>query len=525
MSQKYMMGIDFGTESCRVGLFDLHGRLIAVAIEPYSTHYPHPGWAEQDPDDWWVALGRAANTVMTGASVDANDVHGVSADATTMTVVASDSSGNVLRPAIMWMDVRASVQAERAWSSDSTARLYNSGGTGAASAEWYPFKVAWIKEEEPDVYAKAHRIVDATDWITFMLTGDWAVNTNSAALRMYHNSDAGGWPRDFYEHVGVGDVFAKVPERLVAPGERVGVLSRAAASHLGLKAGMPVGQGATDASAGVIGLGVVRPGKAVLITGSSHALFGQAATSVHGHGFWGSYTDAIIRGQYTVEAGQVSTGSVMKWFRDQLARDVLARAEREGASAYDILNAEAADIPIGSDGLIVNEYFQGNRTPYTDAKARGLVWGLSLAHTRAHLYHAIQEGICYGTAHNLRAMAAAGFEATEMVVSGGMAKSRALLQLHADVTGVPVTLTEVSDAPILGSAMCAAVGAGAFPDLPTAATAMVHEVVELQPDSARHDAYRFYVDAYCAGYPALRDEMHRLVDHEATKHLGAGSRQ
>ena len=357
-----------------------------------------------------------------------------------------------------------------------------------------------------------------------MLTGDWAVNTNSAALRMYHNSDAGGWPRDFYEHVGVGDVFAKMPERLVAPGERVGVLSRAAASHLGLKSGMPVGQGATDASAGVIGLGVVRPGKAVLITGSSHALLGQAATSVHGHGFWGSYTDAIIRGQYTVEAGQVSTGSVMKWFRDQLARDVLARAEREGVSAYDILNAEAADIPIGSDGLIVNEYFQGNRTPYTDAKARGLVWGLSLAHTRAHLYHAIQECICYGTAHNLRAMAAAGFEATEMVVSGGMAKSRALLQLHADVTGVPVTLTEVSDAPILGSAMCAAVGAGAFPDLPTAATAMVHEVVKLQPDRAIHDAYRFYVDAYCAGYPALRDEVHRLVDHEATKHLGSGRR-
>ena len=335
---------------------------------------------------------------------------------------------------------------------------------------------------------------------------------------MYHNADRGGWPRDFYEHVGVGDVFTKLPERLVYVGELVGTLSGSAAAHLGLRAGTPVGQGATDASAGVIGLGVVQPGKAVLITGSSHALFGQAPAAVHGAGFWGSYTDAIVRGQYTVEAGQVSTGSVMKWFRDELARDAAAQAARDGVSAYETLNAEAADIPVGSDGLIVNEYFQGNRTPYTDAKARGLVWGLTLAHTRAHLYHAIQEGICYGTAHNLRTMASAGFRATEMVVSGGMTQSRALVQLHADVTGVPVKLTEVTDGPALGSAMCAAVAAGVYPDLPAAAGAMVHEVESLLPDPARHEAYRFYVDAYCAGYPAIRDQIHSVVDHESAQH-------
>jgi ribulokinase len=518
VSEQYTIGIDFGTEGCRVGLFDLQGRQIGVAAESYPTSYPHPGWAEQDPRDWWLALGKAARTVLAQTHVRAQDVFGVSADATTMTVVASDGQGVPLRPAIMWMDVRASTQAERALSTDSQARLYNAGGTGPASAEWYPFKVAWMKEHEPDIYATASRIVDATDWVTYMLTGDWAVNTNSAALRMYHNADRGGWPRDFYEHVGIGDVFSKLPERLVYPGEAVGVLSGAAATHLGLKAGIPVGQGATDASAGVIGLGVVRPGKAVLITGSSHALFGQAATAVHGNGFWGSYTNAIIRGQYTVEAGQASSGSVMKWFRDQLARDVVAQAERENVSAYDLLNVEAADIPIGSDGLIVNEYFQGNRTPYTDAKARGLFWGLSLAHTRAHLYHAIQEGICYGTAHNLRVMAASGFDVTEIVVSGGMTKSRALLQLHADITGVSMKLTEVSDAPVLGSAMCAAVGAGAYSDLPTAASAMVHEIVRIEPDPARHDEYSFYVDAYCAGYPAIRDQTHRLVDHETAKH-------
>jgi ribulose kinase len=207
----------------------------------------------------------------------------------------------------------------------------------------------------------------------------------------------------------------------------------------------------------------------------------------------------------------------MKWFKDNFARDLVSAADRTGANVYDVLNAESASIPIGSDGLIVNEYFQGNRTPYTDSKARGIIWGLSLAHGPAHLYRAIQEGICYGSAHILRAMAGAGFEVTELVAAGGMTKSRALMQMHADVTGVPITMTKVGDAVALGSSMCAAIGAGFYPDLQSAAAGMVHEVDTLQPDPARHEEYGFYVDAYCAGYPALREEIHKVVDHEAAK--------
>jgi FGGY-family pentulose kinase len=511
------LGIDVGTESCRVGIFDLQGKPVAIAANTYPTTHPHPGWAEQDPLDWWAALGQSTQQALAEGGIDPADVVAVSADATTTSVVAADKEGSPLRPAIMWMDVRASAQADRALTSDSKARLYNAGGSGPASAEWFPFKVAWLKENEPATFDAAYMIVDATDWVTHKLTGDWTVNINSGAHRMYYNRDHGGWPKDFYEHVGAGAVFGKLPERVADLGENIGTLSPAAAAHTGLKAGIPVGQGPCDAWAGQIGLGVVEPGKIVLITGSSHVISGQSGTSVYGQGFWGGYTDGVVRGQYTVEGGQVSTGSVMKWFKDQLARDVRDRAEREGVSVYDLLNEEAAGVPIGSDGLIVNEYFQGNRTPYTDAKARGIVWGLSLAHSRAHVYHAIQEGICYGTAHILRAFAAAGFAAKELVVCGGFTKSQSLLQLHADIIGLPITLTEVQDGPILGSSMCAAVGAGIFPDLPSAAKQMVHEVASLQPDKARNDAYQFYIDEYCAAYPALRPEIHKVVDHEAAK--------
>jgi FGGY-family pentulose kinase len=517
------MGIDFGTESCRVGLFDLLGRPVAVAAHTYPTTHPHPGWAEQNPYDWWQALGRASHDALAAGQIDPADVIAVSADATTMTVVASDQEGNPLRPAILWMDIRAGAQAERATRSTSKARLYNAGGTGPASAEWYPFKVAWLKENEPATYAAAHMVTDATDWITHKLTGAWTVSVNAAAFRMYYNRDLGGWPVDFYTELGLGDVFTKLPDTVADLGANVGSLSLTAAAHLGLKPGIAVGQGPVDSAAGLIGLGVVEPGQTALITGSSHALFGQSDQPVYGAGFWGGFADAIIPGQYTVEGGQVSTGSVMKWFKDQFARDVREQAEREGRSVYDLLNAESAAIPIGSDGLIVNEYFQGNRTPYTDAKARGIIWGLSLAHTRAHVYHAIQEGICYGTAHNLRAMAAAGFSARQLVVSGGMTKSPDLIQLHADVTGLPITLTEVQDGPLLGSAMCAAVGAGVFPDLPAAARQMVNQIGTIRPDPARHQAYAFYVDAYCSAYPALRSDIHRVVDHEAAYLTGDGN--
>lgn len=513
----YLMGIDYGTESCRVAIFDLQGHPVTFAATPYKTTHPRPGWAEQSPTDWWNALQASCHKALASSGIQPHEIAGISYDATTMTVVAMNDKGEELRPAIMWMDVRATEQAARAETSDSVARLYNGAGTAPATAEWYPFKAAWLKENEPDTYARATRLVDAPDWLNHKLTGEWTTNINSAALRMYYNRSQGGWPTDFYEHVGCGDVFDKIPEHILDLGTPVAGLSNVAAQLLGLVPGTPVAQGPADAWAGQIGLGVVEPGKMALITGSSHVLTGQSDKEVHGTGFFGAYTDGVVKGQYTVEGGQVSTGSVLKWFKDNFAPTIVQASEQTGISAYDLLNVKAKDIPIGSDGLIINEYFQGNRTPYTDSKARGIIWGLSLMHTPAHMYHAIQESVCYGTAHNLRAMTQAGFEVSEIVACGGSTKSRDWMQMHSDVTGVPITLTEVGDAVVLGSCMLAAVGAGLYPDLQEAAKNMVHTLDRLEPDAGRHEEYSYYLDKYCDTYPQLQEMTHDLVDHEAEK--------
>jgi ribulose kinase len=234
-------------------------------------------------------------------------------------------------------------------------------------------------------------------------------------------------------------------------------------------------------------------------------LVGQSDHPGSGEGFFGAYTDAVVPGQYTVEGGQVSTGSVLKWFKDNFCADVVEEAEAKGVDPYDLLNQRASELPVGSDGLIVNEYWQGNRTPYTDPEARGSIWGLSLHHTPAHLYKAIQEGVCYGTAHILRHMEAAGVDVRELVSAGGAANSREWMQMHADVTGVPIALTEVGDAPVLGCAILAAAGAGVHPDVRRAAEAMVHRTEVIEPDPERHREYQFFVDAYADTYPRVRD--------------------
>lgn len=514
----YVLGIDYGTESCRVAIFDLQGRPLTFAATPYKTNFPHPGWAEQDPDEWWKAVQASCHRALANAGVSPAAIAGISYDATTFTMVTLDAKGESIRPAIMWMDNRATKQSARAEQSDSVARLINNGGKGAAPAENFPFKAAWLKENEPENWARAAHVLDAADWVTYKLTGEWTANINTHSIRSYYNRAQGGWPTDFYETVGCGDLLAKVPERVVNLGEQVGTLGTIPAQLLGLRPGIPVAQGPGDAWAGQIGLGVLSPGKFALITGSSHVLTGQSDTEIHGEGFWGSYTDAVVPGQFTVEGSGVSTGSVLKWFKDNFASDVVAAAEKVGLNPYDVLNEQSRNIPIGSDGLIINEYFQGNRTPYTDSKARGIMWGLSLAHTPAHVYHAIQEAVCYGIGHSVKAFKKAGVDVDKMVACGGSTKSRDWMQMHSDVTGVPIALTEVGDAVVLGTCMIAAVGAGLYKDLPEAGANMVHEIDLIEPDAGRHDEYQFYLDKYMRSFPLMQELIHEVVDHEAEKH-------
>ncbi|MBE0688782.1 MAG: xylulose kinase, partial [Anaerolineae bacterium] len=418
-----MLGIDFGTESVRAGVFTPTGALVGSHAESYPLRHPRPSWAEQQPDEWWAAMVGAVRGAVAAANVSPEAIVGISADTTSCTVVFLDEHFKPLRPAIIWMDVRAADQARRIASSGYPALKYN--GYGNVSAEWMPCKALWVKENEPELYQQAHYVGDFIDWLTLRLTGEWTGSINNTSLRWYYDRNVGGWPVDFYEGIGLGDLIEKFPQRILDMGQVAGGLTPSTAAELGLVAGTPVAEGGADALVAMIGLDVTQPGKIAFIVGSSHLLLGQSATQFHAKGIFGAYTDCVIPGQYTVEGGQISTGSILRWFKESfIGGRYLREVDRTGASMYDVMTPEAMKIRPGSDGLVVLDYWQGNRTPLVDPLARGMMWGLTLSHTPAHVFRAIMEGVAYGTEHILRVFRENGYQTTEIVAAGGPVKSK-----------------------------------------------------------------------------------------------------
>jgi FGGY-family pentulose kinase len=507
----YVLGIDAGTEAIKAGLFDREGHLVASGTRAYPTYFPHPGWAEQDPREWWDGLVGAVRDCLAVSPVSAEAIAGISADATTCTLIPIKANGDPLRRALLWMDVRATEQAARIFKSEHPALRYSLAGV---SAEWMPAKALWLKENEPDVFAEATYLVEYADWLALRLTGRLALNINTITQRWYYHRPGGGWPSSFYEQIGLGGVEAKFPKDILRLGEIVGSLCQPAGEELGLPAGIPVAMGGGDAFVGLLGLDVVEPGDLGVVMGSSNVLSGLTKDEVHFPGVFGSFPDAVIPGLNLIEGGQVSTGSILNWFKRNFAQDLVEQAARTGGSAYRLLDGEAAQIPPGSEGLIVLDYFQGNRTPHTDSLARGVILGLSLQASRAHVFRAMMEGIAYGMKDILDTFIRHQCAISRVIACGGATQSKLFMQIYADVLGQPIYITRVPEASLLGSAVLAAVGAGLYPTPADASRHMVAVVGEYQPDPERHQAYQFFVQKYQETYQQLRGVMHSISQSE-----------
>lgn len=507
---RYVVGIDAGTESIRAGVYDETGNCLAFGVSPNATEHAKPAWAEQSPEAWTNALTMAIKKAIHASGVSPSQIEGVGVDGTSCTVLFLSKDGTPLRDAIMWMDVRSSEEAAEIARCGDPALEYV--GFANVSAEWFPCKVLWTKRNEPDVYEKATTIFEQTDWLVYFLTGETTANINTTTIRWFYNSRKGGFPSSFYRTIGLGDIEAKLPSRVLDIGEVAGYVTPKVARETGLPAGIPVAAGGADAYMGVIGVNALTPGQVALITGSSHLHLGLSTVELHGAGLFGSFPDAVIPGFHVVEAGQISTGSVIKWFTTHFVNSQIeSEAQSRNASVYDILNEKAAMVPPGSEGLLVLEHWQGNRTPWVDARSRGVVRGLSLKHGPEHVYRAIMEGVVYGTAVILRRMEANGFQIKEMIASGGVTNSALWTQLHADITGKPIVVPQEQQAVSLGSAIAATVAVGIYGSLTEAANNMVRIARTLDPDTSNSAVYTEYVDQYERTYDALKDLSDSLV--------------
>ncbi len=487
-----VIGIDGGTEGLRARVFDLAGSCIGNGATPYATQFAAGARAEQEPEDWWRAAGASVRAALADAGIAADAVVALAATTTCCSVVALDANARALRPAIIWMDVRAGREAQAVLETADPALRVNGAGRGPVSAEWMIPKALWLARHEPEIFAAAHTICEYQDALNWRLTGRRTASLNNASIRWHYAAHEGGWPVSLLERLGLSALLPKWPSEVLAPGEVIGGLTEAAASHLGLPARVQVIQGGADALIGMIGLGVHRPGQLALITGSSHLQFGVSDRPLSLPGLWGTYADAVYPGRHIIEGGQTSTGSIINWLTRLTGTTDLAR-----------LGEEAARLPPGADGLLVLDHFQGNRTPYVDPLSRGAITGLTLAHGLPHLFRAVIESICFGTRAILDLMQAGGFTCRELSVGGGATTSPLWMQLHADIANLPVSIPEVAEAPALGAAILAAYGAGQHASIDDGIAAMVRPGRRVEPRPDHVEQYDALYHRYAALYPAL----------------------
>lgn len=521
-SQKLVIGVDGGTESIRACCFDaVTGAVVGKSCAvPYPTYHPRPGWAEQDPADWYQNMGEAVRGAVSSVPGDNEDYEfcSICVDTTCCSVVVLDENKEPIRNCLLWMDSRSAPQTQEIMTKckgDPALRV-NCGGDGPLSAEWMTPKALWIRQNEPEVWAKAETVCEYQDYINYKLTGEICASSCNAASRWHWDGEEcimdcttenpyPGRPLSLYSKLGILDLADKLPRRCLPMGSQVGKLTPEASKHLGLPMGLPVTQGGADAFVGMIGLGCINPGQMCLITGSSHLHCVVSSLPSSSKGVWGAYKGAPLPGINFAEGGQSSTGSIIRW-----ARNLFGASDIE----YRELDAEAAAISPGSDGLVALETFQGSRTPITDPMAKGALLGITLSHTRAHIWRAFMEAVCFGTKACVQALENAGHKCEEIVIAGGATRSELWLQMHSDVTGKSVVVCENADAPLLGCAILASVNSGVFASVQDAVDSMVRIKKRLQPTKDTSTEYdKIYRDVYSQVGDSVRPVAHAITSY------------
>ncbi|GAA5073649.1 ribulose kinase [Thermocatellispora tengchongensis] len=492
------LALDLGTEGARAAVYHPDGTCAGAGEDSYPTSFPRPGWAEQNPDDWWRASVNAVRAALEEAGNP--QVAGVGVATTASTVAVLDRHGRPLRPALLWMDARAS--AESALTARVEHPVLRYSGRGDA-VEWLVPKAMWLARNEPGVYREAARIVEAVDYVVWRLTGRWAGSRMNAVCKSNYDPRGAGHPHDLYELLGVGDLGAKVPAEIVPVGDPIAQVCAAARAELGLTGPAVVASGGIDAHLSLLALGGAREGRVSIVCGTSNAFVTEIAEPVFPATVWGPYPDALRTGHWLVEGGQVSAGSVLAWAGERLMGRT--RAEIGG------LIKAAAALPPVEHGLIVLDYFMGNRTPLRDPRLRGAVLGLTLASTPEQVYRAAVEGVAYGTRQVIDSFTEGGVAVEEIFVSGGIRHNELWLQTTADVLGRPISLAGEDNLTLRACSVIASVGAGRHATLDEAAAEYAPRLRVVEPQAAHAGAYRHGYADYLAATAATTPVAHRLT--------------
>jgi xylulokinase len=492
VAEALFLGLDVGTSGVKAILVDASGDVVAAATDALTLSTPHPGWAEQDPQAWWDATASATRRVL--GERDAGSIAAVGLSGQMHSSVFLDEAGEVIRPALLWCDGRTTAEcAEITRRVGGEEKLRDFASNPALEGFTLP-KVLWLRNHEPDAFARLSKVVLAKDYIRYRLTGVLAAEPSDASGTLMFDTAKLRWSRDIMDAVELP--MSLLPD-IGGSAEVLGRVDAGAAAATGLAEGTPVAGGGADNACGAAGVGVVRPGEAVSSWGTSGTVLAPTAEPLVDPKLRAHTFCHVAPETWYVMGVVLSAGGAYAWYRDRLAR-----VDEDSERANDLLAAEAASVARGAAGITFLPYLQGERTPHRDASIRAAFLGLSLAHTRAHLTRAVVEGVCFALRDSLEILRELGLAPDRLLVTGGGARSAFVRTLQSEVFGLPVCRVNREEGPAYGAALLGAVGAGAFADLPAAVGATLTRAALEQPDPAAAAEYEPVYDRYRASLPA-----------------------
>ncbi|WP_434692960.1 xylulokinase [Hungatella sp. SB206] len=504
---EYLIGIDVGTSATKTVLFDKKGNIIASASREYPLYQPHNGWAEQKPEDWRDAVIATVEDVVKKAGAGKDEVKGIGISGQMHGLVMLDEAGNVIRPSIIWCDQRTGEEVEEMLEIMPRERWIEITANPPLTG-WTAAKILWVRNHEPENYERCRHILLPKDYIRYILTGVFATEVSDASGMQLLDVPNRCWSDEVLEKLNIDKaLLGKVYESC----EVTGTILPDIAEKTGLSTETKVVGGAGDNAAAAVGTGVIKDGTAFTTIGTSGVVFAHSSQVTIDPKGRVHTCCAAVPGTWHVMGVTQAAGLSLKWFKDNFCQDYVEEAERQDVDVYDLINRDIANIPAGSDKLIYLPYLMGERTPHLDPDCRGVFFGLSAIHTKAHMLRAVMEGVSYSLSDCNDILKEMGIDVDSMMACGGGGKSPVWRQMLADLYDCSVNTVRQTEGPALGVAILAGVGCGIYESVEKACDELISEAQSTGADSSVVGKYKAYHELYKELYGNLKNSYKKLA--------------
>ncbi len=510
----YLIGVDIGTSGTKTILIDPTGKVLASASAEYALYSPRPMWSEQEPTDWWNAVCETIRGVLSTSGVDTSEIAGIGLSGQMHGSVFLDANGQVLRRALLWNDQRT--QAECDWITQTVGKervvelISNPVLTGFTAG-----KIIWLRNHEPETYARVRKVLLPKDYVRFMLTGEYTTEVSDASGTALFNVRKRNWSEEMLGAIGIPlSWMAKSYESV----EISGRISQSAAALTGLKPGTPVVGGGGDQAAGAVGNGIVKTGIVSSTVGTSGVVFAFSDEPVVDPALRLHTFCHAVPGKWHLMGVMLSAGGSLQWYRDTFCQPEKVVAGALGRDPYEIICAEAEKAPVGSEGCIFLPYLTGERAPHADPNARGVLFGITRRTDRTHAARAVLEGVAYGLADSFQIMDELKVPVEQVRASGGGARSAIWRGIQADVTGKTHVTINVDEGPALGVALLAGVGCGIYDTVAEACETTIKVRNSSAPSDRNHAIYSRYHRVYQSLYHSVKSEFSQVAEIVRDEH-------